>query len=403
MRKLKILGLGDISTTGIGESLRIPLRHFHDSGHEISQTGLGFNGWADLIDPDMYPWRNRLYNNLGNGSTEERFGQKCLAQLAQHVEPDILVSAYDVWMVAHLAQPHLRLGKESQELLGLDTRCFNHVAYFPLDGALDDGTLPREMDEVIAGFDTPVTYSRFARDVVYRSMGIEIPFIPIAHDPTIYYPGSREEARARLGLPQDKWIIGMIGTNQYRKLFLEFLNACAPIAKRHSDVVIMPWTTWNQQIAGGFDLEHAIYTHDIARQCINPGSACHGMSDYQMADLYRAMDVCVLTTIGEGAGLPPLRSRACGVPALVSANSSNTEFTASEFERVTSHPTFYDNTSNIVRYTTDVAELSSKLEELYQDRSYRDHLGAVAAEEMKQYELANVVPLWDELIRGIIT
>lgn len=398
---MKILGLGDVGNTGIGESLRLPLRHWHDSGHQISQAGLGFTGWADTLDESVYPWRHRMFNILGAQNDSERFGQKCMANIVAHVKPDVLMTAYDVWMVQYLAWPHRMLDANANIMLGLDQREFEHLAYFPLDGALRDGTLPREMDEVIAAFDHPVTYSRFARDVVKKSIGLEIPFIPIAHDPAIYHPGSREEARARLGLPQDKFIIGMVGTNQYRKLWWEFIEAAAALCRFHKDVMVLPWTTWDKQIAGGFDISHLIYQENIMSQAINPGAAIHQLSDERMADLYRSMDVCVLTTIGEGAGLPPLRARACGVPALVSANSSNTEFTAHGFERLRSIGTHYDNGSNILRYTTDVSQLVRKLTRLYDDRSFRDHLGALGVEEMRQYEIAAVMPQWDELLGSI--
>jgi glycosyltransferase involved in cell wall biosynthesis len=254
---------------------------------------------------------------------------------------------------------------------------------------------------MIAGADVPVTYSRFSQSAVERDMGIHIPFIPISHDPTIYTPGSKAASRARLNLPLDKFIVGMVATNQYRKLWGEFFEAGGALARRHDDVLLLPWTTWNLQMLGGFDIEDLVYRNAVDRQTINPAEHIGQLNDSQMADLYRALDVCVLTTVGEGAGLPPIRARACGTPALVSDNTSNSEFAADPFELIPSRVTHLDNGSNIARFSTDTHVLLERLEELYKDRSLLGNLGERCAQAMLPYATPNVLPQWDRLLESI--
>lgn len=399
---MRILALSDFGNSGISESLREPLHHWHAQGHEIWHACVGFNGWVGAVDERDYPYKDRLLRIIGADTPDERFGQICLERMVQLTKADIVISSFDVWMVSYLAQPeqHAFIGRNqaAMQTLGRDTRPFTHIAYFPIDGLVQNKHLPRMFDEIIAGFDVPVTYSRFAQQAVLRDTGMEIPFIPICHDSTVFNPEGRRAARKAMGMPKDKFIVGMVATNQYRKLWGEFIAAAARLAQRYDDVMILPWTTWDHQICGGFDIRDLIYRHDVASQVIDPNKNVGQLRDEQMADIYRSMDVCVLTTVGEGAGLPPLRARACGTPALVSDNTACSEFTADPFELIPSYPTHLDNGSNLQRFTTDVDVLFERLERLYLDRTFRRKLGEKGAREMLQYNTDHVLPIWDALL-----
>lgn len=406
MKPLKILAILDFGTTGISESLRLPLIHWHNQGHEIWQLALGYNGWGAKIERTMYPWADRMLPIFGI-APEERFGQRVIANALDLAKPDIVISALDVWMVSYLAQPEITssLDERTREVLSHANRKFKHIAYFPVDGAVSGKFLPVGMDEVIAGFDFPITYSRFAQNVIKRSMSLEIPFIPIAHDPEIYKPRDRNEARQILGLdiPEKDFIIGMIATNQYRKLWGEFFEAVVPLAEKYPDIKILPWTTWNAKIMGGAEIPELIYQSGIQRQVLNPVEMIGTLSDEGMSYLYAAMNLCILTTIGEGAGLPPLRARAAGIPALVSDHTSNTEFCGHEFERVPIRASFHDPFgSNIERYLTDVGELRKRIEEIYLNTTlYRD-VATAGIKEMRKYEKAHVLPLWDAVLEEVM-
>ena len=403
--KKRILAISDYGNTGIGESLRNPLKHWHEVGHEIHYLGLGYNGWASQIPRDLYPYAERVMPMMDQFDTRARFGQQSIVNALKASKADYVITSFDVGMIRYLSQPHtdeiISQSREAMDALNVRTRSFSHIAYFPLDGTLDDGTMPRHFDEIVSGFDVPVTYSDFAKQSVFRSTGVEIPMIPISHDPKIFHPKNKKESRKRIGFPEDSFIIGMVATNQSRKLWPTFLQAAARVAKRHPDVLIMPWTTWSIQISGGFDILDLIYRNDIQTQVISPGEAVHRFTDDQMADVYSALDVCVLATVGEGAGLPPIRARACGTPALVSNNSACTEFASDDFELIKSYPTHIDNGNNLTRYGTDVDDLEQKLELLYTDRKLLKELGKHAHEHSKQYETSVCNAEWDALLEMI--
>lgn len=406
MEKKTILAISDFGTSGIAESMRHPLTHWHNKGHEIWHLALGYHGWPILDDQrKMYPWADRMMPILATNN-DDKFGQKQILRAITSCNPHYVITAFDAWMISYLSNPETNttLDEATRKLLSHDERTFQHIAYFPMDAAVDSMFLPSGMEEMVAGFDIPVTYSRFSKKVLERDTGIQVPFIPIAHDPKIFYPGDRIEARAKIGFEafKGKFIVAMIGTNQYRKAWKEFFDAVGPFARAHrDDVLVMPFTTWNQKIMGGAEIHDLIWRNDIAEQIIDPREFVGKMTEESMGHLYRALDVVVLTTAGEGAGLPPLRARACGTPALVSNNTSNTEFCADDFERIPCIGTYADPFgSNLERHITDTAELTLRLEKLYTDRDFQKELGLKGVAEMKKYEINNVTPSWDALLEN---
>lgn len=401
MRKLRILALSDFGSTGIAESLATPLLHWHDLGHEIWHLCAGYNGWNYGVDKVRWPWLERMLPINFSLDTNERFGQKLIGQALIASQADILISAFDVWMITYLSRPEAdpTLSDHVHQMIDHSTRNFRHIAYFPLDGGTPDNHLGQNLDEVIAGFDFPVTYSRFAQKMVYHDTHLQIPMIPIGHNPDIFKPGDKMEARKRLGLPEDKFIVGMVATNQYRKLWGQFVSGAAPFLKNHPDAMILPWTTWDYQMHGGSLVSDLIWRYDVMEQTLNPGNITGHFRDEHMADLYRSMDVCVLLTVGEGAGLPPLRARACGTPVLVSNNTSNIEFSTDDFELVPDAFSYFDAMgSNFERYFPDVPTFTRKLEELYADPSLRERLSLKGIAGMQQYENDRLLPYWDDLL-----
>ena len=400
MEKRVIMAISDHGTTGISESLRLPLTHWHEQGHEIHQLALGYNGWGQTLDKTMCPWWERMMPIYAATSNEERFGQTCIDRAIAIVKPDIIITAFDVWMINYLSQPaKFKLSESVRNAIEHDKRKFKHIAYFPLDGAVSGEYLPIGMDEAIAGFDIPITYSRFSQNIVRNETNLHVPFIPIAHDKRHYYPGDKAEAKKSLGFPVDKFIIGMVGTNQYRKAWGEFFDAVVPLAKKYDDILILPWTTWDMKIAGGAEIQDFVWRSGVSHKIINPRNGLGSMTDEGMGQLYRALDLCVLTTIGEGAGLPPIRARACGTPALVSANTSNTEFCAHPIEAIPIAGHYYDPFgSNLERYITNVPTLIERLEKLYLDKKLYESVSKKCAAEMEQYERDNVMPYWDQVL-----
>lgn len=406
-KKKVILAISDFGTTGIAESLQGPLLHWHNQGHEIWHLALGYSGWPiGDSQSKMYPWKERLLPIFMTGPND-KFGQKQIGRAIAVSKCDFVITSFDAWMISYFSNPGIRddLDEQTKEILHHAKREFQHIAYFPMDSAVQNMYLPAGMDEMVAGFDIPITYSRFAQQVLERDTGLKIPFIPISHDPTVFFPDDQRESREKIGMLDkvgEKFIVAMIGTNQYRKAWGEFFEVVAPFAKAHrDDVLVLPYTSWKTKIAGGAEIEDYIWRYDLQEQVINPQQMVHSLSEEGMANLYRSLDVLLLCTAGEGAGLPPLRARACGIPTLVSDNTSNSEFCADDFERIPCIGRYADPFgSNLERFITDTNEMRKRLEILYQNPEMRRELGAKGVQAMRAYEKDHVNPSWDAILEN---
>ena len=230
-----VLALGDYGHTGLAESVAPQLHTWHERGHEIWQLVSGYDGWVCDVSREAYPWAERILPIFGSDPIAAGYGRTTLARAVVRSQADVLLTGLDIWMTAYLSDPaNARFGLDNAAIgvLGHATRRFKHVAYIPIDGAVGNTRLPEGLAEVVRGYDVPVTYSRYGQQIL-KNEGLDVPFIPIAHDPRYIHPGSREEARKALNVPQDKFVVAMIATNQYRKHWGVFIEAASARATAH--------------------------------------------------------------------------------------------------------------------------------------------------------------------------
>lgn len=403
MKKKTILAISDFGSSGISESIRAPLMHWHQEGHLIYHMCLGYNGCSSSISQEIYPWRERLIPIIPR-HPEAKFGSSEIRMALELSKAEIVFTSFDLWMVNYLTQPdkYPHLDNETRKILSPQHRKFQHICYFPIDGAVEGKYLPMGMEEMICGTDIPVTYSKFSQELISKNINIDIPMIPISHDPDVFQQRDKIEARKMMNLPLDGFYVGMVATNQYRKHWGEFFEAVVPFAQMYKNVYIVPWTTWDLKIMGGAEIREFIYRSGLQDRVVDPNMLVGKLSDMGMASMYNALDVCVLATNGEGCGLPPLRARACGVPGLVSNHTSNTEFTGHHLERIPVAGYYNDPFgSNLRRYTTNIEVLMDRLNKLYQNEKLRKDVGDAGIRKMREYEKDVVNPLWDNLLEQV--
>lgn len=119
-------------------------------------------------------------------------------------------------------------------------------------------------------------------------------------DLNLFYPRDRHEARSHWHLPQNKFIVGYVGSFTYKKGVLRLISALAGI----EDVSIVligdgPLKPSSNQIVFMETLDHK-----------------------QVPDLLSSVDIFVLPTMGEGCCNAILEAMACGLPII----SSDREF-----------------------------------------------------------------------------
>jgi glycosyltransferase involved in cell wall biosynthesis len=182
---------------------------------------------------------------------------------------------------------------------------------------------------------TPIAYSRFGEQS-FKAAGFDPLYVPHGVDTTVFTPRDREASRKAVGLPQDRFIVGMVSTNKgrtpSRKAFDAAFRAFSALAHEHPDALLYVHSDMRGSNDGlELDILAAHYKIDPENLIFCDGYAYRAgmISDDQMAQLYSSFDVLSFATMGEGFGLPALEAQACGCPVIVTDFSAQSELCGS--------------------------------------------------------------------------
>jgi glycosyltransferase involved in cell wall biosynthesis len=157
-----------------------------------------------------------------------------------------------------------------------------------------------------------VTLSEFMATDVRERFGIpaeKVVTIPGGVDTTTFTPGDRAEARKRLGLPPDAFVV-FTARRLVRRMGLDLLlDAAAQVRAEIPNLQV--------RIAGKGPMQEELTQQIEARQLGDCARLVGFVPDSQLPDYYRAANLFVLPTISlEGFGLIILEALACNTPVL---------------------------------------------------------------------------------------
>jgi glycosyltransferase involved in cell wall biosynthesis len=176
----------------------------------------------------------------------------------------------------------------------------------------------------------PVAMSRFGQKQL-EGAGLEPLYVPHAVDTSVYAPQDKAEAREKLNMPKDAFIVGMVAANKgnpSRKCFSEAFQAFKLFRDDHPEALLY----LHCELSGRFDgvnLPELMDACGLAREAVlfaDQYRVVHfPFSRKAMAQVYSSLDVLLNPSAGEGFGIPVLEANACGVPAIVSDFSAQPE------------------------------------------------------------------------------
>jgi glycosyltransferase involved in cell wall biosynthesis len=156
-----------------------------------------------------------------------------------------------------------------------------------------------------------------------RRQGLDCYYVPHSIEKNTLHPLDKKEAREAIGIPEDRWVVGIVGMNKgnpSRKNLVEQVSAFAVFKKTHSsaflflqmesgvnmnDVINLPELLGNLGLKGGDDYAFC-----------NPYYQAVGFPPAYFAQLYNSFDVLLMATAGEGFGIPTIEAQACGCPVI---------------------------------------------------------------------------------------
>ena len=290
--------------TSYGLQTRAIITRLREMGHEVAvATNFGVLGAAiDWNGITIYPAR------------EKAIDAELTGFYARHFGADVVVSLYDVWALPENTRQQLDCP---------------WIAMIPVDGA----PVSERMYRRIQAVDWPVAFSQFGQQELAR-VGVKADLVPLGVDCQTFCTGNKTEARTRLGISQDIYLVTMVAANKgfpARKSWPEAMTAFAQFHARHSEARLYLHTTAQPFGSKG----RGIYLKPLARELgitdavifAGEGELAVGVPDEQMADIFRASDVLLNPAMGEGFCLPAAEAQACGCPVITQDCSAMSELT----------------------------------------------------------------------------
>ena len=250
-----------------------------------------------------------------------------------------------------------------------------------------------------------IAMSRFGEQELLKA-GVpreEVTYIPHGIDTAVFNDRGKG-ARAAMGLPEDCFLVVTNAANRgripIRKAFGEMADAMATFMRDRPDVYWMIHTE-PQGLSEGVNLPRLMQATGVDSQRVrypNPIQFRNGIPQDAIASLYSAADVQLLTSMGEGFGIPAVESQACGTPVIVSDFSAQPELVGAHGKKVPVQRV-WDEFQGSFFAIPNVAAIITSLQEVYEEtKAGKVDRGAVAAEMHRYDQTALYNASWKPLI-----
>ncbi len=388
-RKPKLLIVTDSAAldTGLGRVAReIGTRLVAEDRYEVNQFGFFHKRTKRAV-----PFR--IFHNRNDG--EPKFGQLYLEDIIREHEIDLVLLIGDRFMFDDfLLSPTARGGAKVLWYATIDSQpCdYRQLAAMQLVDQVIFCTQFGQVAAQFAGFDVSQGCA-----VVHH--GVET---------SVFHPlpsGHRDELRKKF-FPNfdDPFVVGCVARNQPRKNIPALCKAFRMFVSEHAvcrqcgEIIFSPleaagscpsceaglpelfdhvpaksdavlYLHMNPLDPLGHDLHSMVRRTNIDKQCVfgdvKIDASGTGVEDRDMNELYAAMDVFCLPTMGEGFGLPFLEAMAAGVPVLATGYSGHTDFVNGVGDLIEVESWVTDVSNNAERAVVSLEDMVAHLDRYY--------------------------------------
>lgn len=377
--------------TGYGNQADLFARHLNNLGHKIAiACNHGLMG-ARIESPDGVIY----YPAVSTNSNE------IVQAHADDFNADVIISLYDVWPLKF-------------ERLKTPWVAWAPVDHDPAPPEVIAALIGRP-DEATGKTTCPpatgvVAYSKFGQ-VKFQEAGIDAAYIPHGIDTSLFKRLDKLECRARLGLPADQFVVGMVGTNKFfpsRKCIPQVLQAFSLFEREHRGAILVLHTEETGRIHGvrlktilkslGLG-EYAIRVCDQYQYAV-------GHDPEYMINLYNAIDVLINPSMGEGFGIPIMEAQACGTPVIANNFTAMGELVAGGWLLGHDQLERFWTAQNSWQVIPQEKPLAALIENAYQCKVNQPDIFELRRDSARRfaegYDFEKcVAPAWDAYLRGL--
>jgi glycosyltransferase involved in cell wall biosynthesis len=279
----------------------------------------------------------------------------------------------------------------------------NLACWTPVD---HDPVPPLVAKFLLEGGHHAIAMSRFGEKMLAKA-GVSsenMTYIPHGIDLSIFNDRGKG-AKSAMGIPEDAFLVVTNAANRgripIRKAFGEMADAMSEFMRKCPDVYWMIHTEPNGH-SEGVNIPRLIAHLGIDPQRVRYPLPVHfrnGIPQDAIAQMYSAADVQLLTSMGEGFGIPAVEGQACGTPVIVSDFSAQSELVGAHGKKVPVQRVWDEYQASFFGIP-NVAAISAALDEVYEEtKGGRVDRGAVAA-SMEQYDQKKLYESsWKPLIK----
>lgn len=353
--------------TGYGTQTGLFLPRIRDLGHQMSCTAFyglegGVLSWNGIR---VYPRANANY------------GQDVWSSHAHNEQSDVCISLMDAWVFAPQANPHN----------------VPWVAWFPVDME----PLPAPVLRTVKQAFKRIVMSRFGAQMCDNA-GLDYFYVPHGVDCDIFKPDDMAVCRERLGWPQDKFVVGMVAANKgnpSRKAFTQQIEAFKLFHAKRPDSMLYLHTE-RMGVAQGVNLAEFVefmgLRQGVMGMCnhtdvdvlfVDQYANTLGIPDQYMVDMYNALDVHMLVSMGEGFGIPTLEAQACGCPVITSGWTASDELCFSGWKVQKQEADKWFTPLAAYQWQPRVQPIADRLETAYQCKGNAQYRTAARAGAMR--------------------
>lgn len=394
--ELKILGMSDSWNTisGFATAMRNIMDGLGKLGHECHMVG-----WQSFGQPTRATFHDRILNfeglpNTGGG----RFGENALPYWVARIEPDVILTLGDFWMVAWMWKYEYPMG---------------WALLYPIDGY----PVTDDIVEMLKKVDIRIAYSQYGKRLV-NEKGISTHMIPHGVSLVDFHPLSEPErmmARDEYRVPKDAWVVNCVTRNQERKMLDILVKAFIPFHKQFPNTILFFHT--DKKDREGWDLPFILKRFGLqeGRDVLftPPDKMRDFMTGVDFADLNKIYNlgnpgVHCIPSGGEGFGLPWIESQSAGVVNIAPDYTTAYELFEDNYRSgvlVKVDPEdFIVGGAGVDRSRVKVDRLYGVMKWCYENPDEMEVLRKNSLCRAKEYDWeTKIVPLFDKLLRETVT